>query len=235
MCERAGDTAVERERIIAHERLVLHFQALAKCQLTMSAGVIGNGGVTAVGASANAADGSATTVEGGGQPALLQAELRCLRSQNAGLQSRLRAMQERVDTLEAQQSRGNWSTERLAEYKRLQMMIRPEEVCKTACEVCQKTFGSLARHQMRARHGRIWRERQEETGSAKKRRLTQERGDRKQRKRDLLHEIRRPATLAMHESVNECGLEWLEARLPKHLKSKLKHPLCNVTNNKRNK
>eukprot|EP01047_Picozoa_sp_COSAG01_P010630 COSAG01_NODE_454_length_16827_cov_61.424199_5_plen_73_part_00 len=51
--------------------------------------------------SANAADGSATTVEGGGQHALLQAKLRCLRSQNEGLQSRLRAMQERVDTLEA--------------------------------------------------------------------------------------------------------------------------------------
>ena len=65
--------------------------------------------------------------------------------------------------------------------------------------------------------------------------LTQERGDRKQRKRDLLHEIRNPSTLGMHESVDECGLEWLEARLPKHLKSKLEHPLCNVTNNKPNK
>ena len=222
--------------------MLCDFCVCSKCQLTMSAGVIGNGGVTAVGASANAADGSATAVEGGGQPALLQAELRCLRSQNAGLQSRLRAMQERVDTLEervdtleAQQPRGNWSAQKSAEYKRLQMMIRPEEVCKTACEVCQKTFGSLARHQMRARHGRIWRERQEETGSAKKRRLTQERGDRKQRKRDLLHEIRNPSTLGMHESVDECGLEWLEARLPKHLKSKLEHPLCNVTNNKPNK
>ena len=63
----------------------------------------------------------------------------------------------------------------------------------------------------------------------------QERGDRKQRKRDLLHEIRNPSTLGMHESVDECGLEWLEARLPKHLKSKLEHPLCNVTNNKPNK
>eukprot|EP01047_Picozoa_sp_COSAG01_P010629 COSAG01_NODE_454_length_16827_cov_61.424199_4_plen_89_part_00 len=88
---------------------------------------------------------------------------------------------------------------------------------------------------MRARLGRIWREQQEETGSAKKRRLTHKHGDRKQRKRDLLHEIRNPSTLGMHESVDECGLEWLEARLPKHLKSKLEHPLCNVTNNKPNK
>ena len=191
--------------------------------------------------------GGATAVEGGGymasanaadtttQPALLQAELRCLRSQNEGLQSRLSAMQKRVDTLEAQQPRKQWSTQRLAEYTRLQQMIRPEGAsgAKTTCEVCQKTFGSLARHQMRVQHGRIWQERQEETRSAKKRRLTQERGDRKQRKRDLLHEILNPTTVAMHESVEECGLEWLEARLPKHLKSKLDHhPLRNVTNNK---
>ena len=191
--------------------------------------------------------GGATAVEGGGymasanaadtttQPALLQAELRCLRSQNEGLQSRLSAMQKRVDTLEAQQPRKQWSAQTLAEYKRLQQMIRPEGAsgAKTTCEVCQKTFGSLARHQMRVQHGRIWQERQEETRSAKKRRLTQERGDRKQRKRDLLHEILNPTTVAMHESVEECGLEWLEARLPKHLKSKLDHhPLRNVTNNK---
>jgi hypothetical protein len=88
---------------------------------------------------------------------------------------------------------------------------------------------------MRVCHGKIWKARQDESKSAKKRRLTQERGERKQRKLALMHEIQTPATLAMHQLIFETGdLERYIARLPKHMQSKLRdgHPLCNVGNNK---
>ena len=128
------------------------------------------------------------------------------------------------------------NSDRLAEMKRLNNMVaRIDSVVDATCEVCKQKCGSLARHQMRVRHGKIWEARQDESKSAKKRRLTRERGERKQRKLALMHEIQTPATLAMHEVIFESGhLELYMARLPKHMQTQLRdrHPLCNVGNNK---
>ena len=45
----------------------------------------------------------------------------------------------------------------------------------TQCGVCKHAFYSLAMHQVKSRHGKIWKARKAGTGSSKKRRLTKER------------------------------------------------------------
>ena len=51
----------------------------------------------------------------------------------------------------------------------------------TQCEVCKDAFYSLAMHQVKSRHGKIWKARKAETGSSKKRRLIKERRERDHR------------------------------------------------------
>ena len=51
------------------------------------------------------------------------------------------------------------------------------------CEVCNRHFSNLAQHQNKVKHGRLWEERRNETGSAKKRRLAAARKESYHRKR----------------------------------------------------
>ena len=51
------------------------------------------------------------------------------------------------------------------------------------CEVCDFKFSNLAQHQNKSKHGKLWEERQKETGSAKKRRLASARKESYHRKR----------------------------------------------------
>ena len=51
------------------------------------------------------------------------------------------------------------------------------------CEVCNGKFSNLAQHQIKVKHGKLWEERQKETGSAKKRRLAEARKESYHRKR----------------------------------------------------
>ena len=51
------------------------------------------------------------------------------------------------------------------------------------CEVCNGKFSNLAQHQIKVKHGKLWEERQKETGSAKKRRLAEARKESYHRRR----------------------------------------------------
>ena len=48
------------------------------------------------------------------------------------------------------------------------------------CDVCGTFYQSLAKHQMKVKHGKIWEARRVETNSAKKKRLAGERRERMQ-------------------------------------------------------
>ena len=66
---------------------------------------------------------------------------------------------------------------------------------KLQCEVCQVCVYSLAKHQVKVRHGKIWTARQAETGSAKKRRHSTERQERRVREQIRLDQpTARPPT-----------------------------------------
>eukprot|EP01049_Picozoa_sp_SAG25_P013723 SAG25_NODE_2208_length_1835_cov_2.710829_1_plen_197_part_00 len=96
------------------------------------------------------------------------------------------------------------------------------------CEVCLLKFNSLARHQMAVKHGHIYRARSKETGSAKKRRLNEERRDRHTRKRTLMHEMQAPSNPAVQQAIRRLALgqgsagsdfrEYLDT-MPKRLKT----------------
>ena len=66
---------------------------------------------------------------------------------------------------------------------------KTKSIAMNRCEVCHGDFRNLASHQVLAKHGRLWEARRDETSSAKKRRLSKERCQRRnaqnQRKRQL--------------------------------------------------
>lgn len=66
---------------------------------------------------------------------------------------------------------------------REEAMGKPTTDAVVLCEVCQVGVFSLAKHQVKAGHGKIWAARQAETGSAKKCRLSTERQGRRVRAR----------------------------------------------------
>lgn len=72
---------------------------------------------------------------------------------------------------------------------RVRQRGKTEVIAMNRCEVCQRDFRNLATHQVLAKHGRLWEARRDETASAKKRRLSQERCERRnaqnRRKRQL--------------------------------------------------
>eukprot|EP01047_Picozoa_sp_COSAG01_P036451 COSAG01_NODE_2847_length_6983_cov_7.853574_8_plen_624_part_00 len=73
------------------------------------------------------------------------------------------------------------STNRL---RKLEEEVNQNNVCKfVECEVCNCTFKSLAQHQVKAKHGKHWEARQNESGSARKRREAASRLERYHRKR----------------------------------------------------
>jgi hypothetical protein len=96
-----------------------------------------------------------------------------------------------------QTASASWQKER----SRLNELRRPKGTTK--CEVCAGEFASLAVHQVKVNHGHIWEERQNESGSAKKRRLPREWRGRYQQKSAFANEICNPSTVEMAHMLAE--------------------------------